>query len=278
MTPTLPPCETLDLDLRHGVLQITLSRPEVKNAMNLAMVEELLAVVRAVRESREVRALVLRGAAGTFCAGADIKEMAEARAEQPEEGKLDPLARTNRRYGTMITALDRAPQATVALLEGPVMGGGFGLACVADVVLALPSTRFRLPEAGLGIPPAQISTYLVRRLGPYQTRRLVVTGAQLDAEQAQGLGLVDVVCASETALRAELAAVLGGVRRGAPGAIAVTKAIIARVGEEDHEALLDDCARVFAAAARGEEGSEGAKAFLERRRPAWAEQVAEGER
>jgi isohexenylglutaconyl-CoA hydratase len=263
--------ETLLLRREGRTLYVTLNRPRARNAMTLKMVSELEAVVDAVRDDRGLRTLVLRGAEGHFCAGADVKEVAAARMAPRKEGEEDPLVTTNRRFGSVATKVDSAPQAVLAVLEGAVMGGGLGLACVADVAIARSDARIRLPETGLGLPPAQIATFLVRRLGLSQARRLAVTGGELDGRQAQQIGLVHLVCDGAEALEAELARVLGQIDRCAPGAIALTKELMLQVGTVEHEALLDQCARSFAGAARGPEGVEGMMAFVQKRPPSWSE-------
>lgn len=266
----LPRCETLALTLQGTTLQVTLNRPEVRNAMSLEMVQELEQVLDTVTPGDRagcdgtVRTLVLRGAGGHFCAGGDIKDMSRAATASGDE-----LARTNRRYGAMITRMERMPQAVVAVLEGAVMGGGIGLACVADVAIALADATFRLPETSIGLPPAQIAPFLVRRLGLSQARRLAVTGGQFRGPEALALGLVHFVCDDAAALDQTLASVLGQIDRCAPGAIAVTKGLMLEAQRADLEAVLDRAAAQFAAAARGPEGVEGMTAFIQKRRPAW---------
>ncbi len=273
--PTLEDLEPQTLVLRlddGGALHVTFDRPKARNAMSLAMVQELDAVLDAVLDRRDVRALVLRGTGGHFCAGGDVKDMAKARMSNPKDGEPDPVAVVNRAFGSMITKVDRAPQAVVAVLEGAVLGGGFGLACVADVAIARADAKFGLPETGLGIPPAQIAPFLVRRLGLSQARRLAVTGGRFDGRAAHAMGLVHEVADDDEALEHELARVLGQIRRCAPGAVASTKHLMLQVGAVDHEALLDEGATRFAQAARGPEGIEGMTAFISKRRPHWADQ------
>ena len=129
MTINLPNCDTLELHQDAGVLKITLNRPETRNAMTLAMVEELRATFAAVADSYEIRSVVLRGAGGHFCAGGDIKDMSRegASASKADDDRLYTL---NRAFGHMITEVNAAPQVVITLLEGAVLGGGFGLACV----------------------------------------------------------------------------------------------------------------------------------------------------
>ena len=178
-TSPLPECQTLLLRREGWRLHVTLNRPAARNAMSFAMVGELIDLFTAIADDRTLRAVILRGAAGNFCAGGDIKDMATARSAEPGPDGKDPLAAGNRTFGAMLTQIEAAPQAVVAVLEGAVMGGGFGLCCVSDVAIAHVDAKFRLPETGLGVPPAQIAPFIVRRVGLTQARRLAVTGGSL---------------------------------------------------------------------------------------------------
>ncbi len=271
---TLPDCQTLLLRREGWRLHVTLNRPAAKNAMTFAMVREMTAVFTAIADDRSLRAVILRGADGNFCAGGDIKDMAAARGSEPGPDGKDPLAVGNRLFGAMLTRVEAAPQAVVAVLEGAVMGGGFGLCCVSDIAIAGDSARFRLPETGLGVPPAQIAPFIVRRLGLTQARRLAVTGGSLDATQALTLGLVHYNVSSGTGLEDQLARTLTDIGRCAPGAVATTKRLVlaaAGVHADDLEALLDGAADDFARAARGPESVEGMTAFLHKRSPSWSD-------
>jgi isohexenylglutaconyl-CoA hydratase len=254
-----------------GVLHLTLNRPAVRNAMSLGMVDELADVLARAEAAGDVRVLVLRGSGGHFCAGADLQDMAAAR-QRDMAGDGDALAQVNARFGALCGAFARTGLVTIAVLEGTVMGGGLGLACVVDVVLAGQGAQLRLPETSLGVVPAQIAAFLVQRVGASQARRLAVTGGRLDAAQALAIGLVHEVHADGAALDAALAATLAQTLRGAPGAIAATKALMARALHTPASDLVDDAAREFARAARGAEGLEGLAAFLQNRAPAWVPQ------
>jgi isohexenylglutaconyl-CoA hydratase len=260
---------TTTLDQRHadGVLHITLNRPAVRNAMSLAMVTELREALAAAETDGRSRAIVLRGAGGHFCSGGDIQDMARARMAAPADGQ-DPVAAVSAAFGHLCAAYARTPLALVAVLEGTVMGGGFGLACVADVAIASDTVAFRLPETSLGVVPAQIAPFLVERLGPSEARRLAVCGARLDAAQALAIRLVHEVHASDR-LDAALQRVLDDIRRCAPGAIATTKALLRRARREPPEALIDDAAALFSQAVQGPEGIEGTTAYLQKRAPRW---------
>ncbi len=273
-TSPLPECQTLLLRREGWRLHVTLNRPAARNAMSFAMVGELIDLFTAIADDRTLRAVILRGAAGNFCAGGDIKDMAAARSAEPGPDGKDPLAASNRLFGAMLARVEAAPQAVIAVLEGAVMGGGFGLCCVSDVAIADADAKFRLPETGLGIPPAQIAPFIVRRVGLTQARRLAVTGGSLDAAQALALGLVHHV-SSGTGLEDQLAQVLAEVARCAPEAVAVTKRLVfAAAGAHGDQlgAVLDAAAEDFARAARGPESLEGMTAFIQKRRPNWADE------
>jgi len=267
----VPTFETLSVRADGGVLLVTLQRPAVRNAMSLRMVAELCDVLVRAEAASDVRVIVLRGAGGHFCAGADLQDMAQAR-QRELAGDADAIAAVNARFGALCGAFARTGLATVAVLEGTVMGGGLGLACVVDVALAGHGARLRLPETSLGVVPAQVAAFLVERVGASQARRLAVTGGQLDAAQALAIGLVHEVHADGAALEAALAATLAQILRCAPGAIAATKALMARALHTPSSELIEDAARLFARAARGPEGLEGMTAFLQKRAPAWAMQ------
>jgi len=269
---TLPECQTLLLRRDGWRLHVTLNRPEARNAMSFAMVRELGEVFAAVAGDREVRAVLLRGAGGNFCAGGDIKDMAGARGAEPGPDGKDPLATTNRIFGSMMQQIEAAPQAVVAVLEGAVMGGGFGLCCVSDVAIAVDDAKLRLPETGLGVPPAQIAPFIVRRVGYSAARRLAVTGGALDAAEALRLGLVHHVT-DRAGLDGHVAKVLADIGRCAPEAVATTKRLVLAASGTPHgaalSALLDGAADDFARAARGPEGVEGMLAFIQKRNAAW---------
>jgi isohexenylglutaconyl-CoA hydratase len=277
MTVALPVTETLALSLQAGVLHVTLNRPDRRNAMNSKMVAELIQVFEALPAPGTLRAVVLRGAGGTFCAGADIKDMAGrgagtagATPPGPEE-LLQRVAQHNRLFGRVASAIQAAPAPVIGVIEGAAMGGGFGMVCVTDIALCLEATRFGLPETGLGILPAQIAPFVLGRIGFTQARRLCLTGARFDGREAQRLGLVHEVCADTAALDARLAEVLQQIRRCAPDANAQTKRLLLRVGEAPLAEVLDEAAQLFARASLSEEGREGAMAFVEKRLPRWAE-------
>lgn len=268
-TTTAPSTHDVLITEDDGVLTVTLNRSHARNALSEAALDVLEAALADVlRRAGEVRVVVFRGAGGTFCAGGDLKAFRDG---FQTESDPDTTARMNRRLGTLLTALDRLPAVVIAAVEGAAMGGGVGLATVADVTIATADARFSMTETTLGLPPAQISPFVVARVGAHQARRLMLTAAVLDATEAAGVGLVDTVVADAESLDREIARVTAAVRRCAPLANAMSKTLVHRVAEVPHEALLDEAARLFAEALLGAEARAGVQAFVDRRPAPWGQ-------
>ena len=258
-------------ELVDGVLTITFARPKRGNALSLLMVQQISEELSKAENDDEIRVLVFRGAGKHFCAGGDIKDMASARQKKSEG--VDPIAQLNRSFGTLITRVQHFLKPVVMVIRGAAMGGGFGLVCVGDVILADETAKFRLPETGLGLPPAQIAPFLVSRLGLSKARKLALTGASLRGEEAKSIGLIDE-CVPEDELEELVDSTLTSILRCAPIASAITKQILLGVGHINHEELLDQASQSFAECARGKEGTEGMMAFLQKRTPSWARETS----
>ena len=270
MSTVLPQTEHIKLEREGPLLRLWLNRPEMRNAMSGQMTSEILATFQAIRDDRSVRVVVIRGAGGSFCAGGDIKNMSVS-GTPPAPGARDELKEGNRRFGTMMETVNTAPQAVIAAVEGYAMGGGFGLACVADITIARQDALFAMSEVTLGIVPAAISPFVVKRIGLTAARRFGVSGARLNGAEAVAVGIAHQVVADGPALEAAIRDAANQILKCAPGAVAETKKLMfSAAGPTPMSELLDYAADSFTAAVRGAEGQEGTKAFVEKRKPAWA--------
>lgn len=269
---TLPVCQFLHLshDANTGILRVTLNRPEARNALTVEMLGELIALFEHLKTRADLRVVIMRGNGGHFCAGADLKGVFGDAQKPLVPGEKDPVITMNRAFGEMLLVAEGIPQVLVTVLEGGVLGGGFGLACVSDIALAHQATKFGMPETSRGLPPAQIAPFVVQRIGLTQARRLCLTSAQFNGDAALRYGLVHEVFADEAELNTLLADTLNQVLRCAPAANARTKAILLSVGHTDPDAVLDDAAAHFAACVRSSEAPEGIGAFLQKRPAYWA--------
>ena len=262
--------KALLLETRDDALFITLNRPKARNAMSLKMVEEIVAVFEAIKDDASIRSVVFEGLRVIFAAATSKTWPwpGNLRTVRPRLRMTNWLRLTGR-FGDMLLQVNRAPQAVIALLEGVVLGGGFGLACVSDVAICLADCRFGLPETSLGVIPAQIAPFIVQRLGMTQARRLAVTGGRFDGSVAHQVGLVHHCCTDVAQLESVLAETLVAIDKCAPQALQKTKALVLSLTPKDLSAALDQAAVDFANAARGEEGMEGFGAFIEKRPAAW---------
>jgi isohexenylglutaconyl-CoA hydratase len=267
----LPETQSLILEHRGSVLKIWLNRPESKNALSEEMTDELHQVLDTIRDDRSIRTIVLRGKGGVFCAGGDIKGFkADMQAVSAAQ-----VAKSNRGFGDLMIKINEQPQVVIMLVEGAAIGGGLGLACVADVTLVTADARFRLSETSLGIPPAQIAPFVTERVGLTQARRLMLTGARFNGEEAVRLGIAHQVAADTADLDAQCEEILGHINACAPGANAVTKGILFESLRRPRAEALDFASQGFAQCMLSPEGLEGIAAFVEKRKPLWAGQSKE---
>ena len=261
---------TLRAERTGFVLMLTLDHPATRNALTDEMVDDLLAGLEVAQAAPDIRAVVLRGTDGMFCAGADLKGTI-AKLGQGEAG-LASIGEDNRKAGRLFRRLAETDVTTIAVVEGPAFGGGFGLACCADVVIVTPAARFSLSETTLGLIPAQIAPHLVARIGRAAAKRLALTARRFGGAEAQALGLADHICVDAAEVEATLADVLAGIGRCAREANAATKTLLRIVPEIASDRSIEAAAAAFVAAISGEEGREGISAFVEKRPANWISQ------
>lgn len=256
--------ETLKIEIKKPFVHIILNRPEVKNAMSQQMVMDLLDAFTTLHDDRSIRAVILSGAGNTFCAGGDLKEM---QAEIMNRGTGESRMKT---LDDMLTAVNRAPQVVIAKVEGAALGGGFGLVCVADIVIASETATFGLPEVRLGIVPALISPYVIGRIGLNHARRLMLTGARFNGIDAQKYGVVNIT-ATPSELENQVGALLADIRECSPDALASCKALIFEVTTKSPSETTSYRANLLDELRASESGQEGMMAFIQKRKPTWAE-------
>jgi isohexenylglutaconyl-CoA hydratase len=258
----------LRIETRGEFVHATLDAPATRNALTDDMVSALARAIALAESRASVRALVIRGAGGTFCSGGDFGRFRTLMSTPAPEAGPDPIAQFNRAFGTMLERLHAAEMATIAVVEGAAMGGGVGLAACCDFVLATGQAQFGMPEVTLGLPPAQIAPFVAARIGDAPALRLMLTAQRLTAAEALSLGLVDEVLESN-AVGARLAALLAALGRAEPAALRATKAVVHARRAESLPMTLDLAAQKFAAALRSGTAAEGLAALNARRPPHW---------
>lgn len=249
-------------------LTLALNRPEARNALSLELVEQLLGCLHDARGDASVRGITLCGRGGVFCAGGDIKMFRKLFQGDTDR---DAVMASSRKAGVLFDRLATMPQPVIALVEGAAMAGGLGLACAADIVVTTRDARFALTETTLGITPAQVAPYVIRRAGVARTGRLMLTAKEFDGDEALALGLADFAVDAAAGLETVEREIRADVLRCAPVANAVTKSLLDAATSLACEAFIDRAAGDFADCVLGDEGREGVAAFVERRAPSWQE-------
>ena len=267
----LPKTENILLEQDAGWLTIWFNRPDNRNALSKELTTELKEVLNAVRDKKNIRGITLRGKGGVFCAGGDLKGFKNN--YQGGSQTVEDIAAASRQGGQMFDLINELPQVVLILVEGAAIAGGLGMVCCADAVAVTKDARFAMTETAIGIPPAQIAPFVAQRLGLRIARRLMVTASRFDGEEAHRLGLADFVVDDAAGLEQIEADMKKQVRRCAPVANAVTKAIVLATRHLNREEQLDFAAKGFAECMLSDEGREGVASFIEKRKPIWAEQT-----
>jgi isohexenylglutaconyl-CoA hydratase len=252
-----------------AVARLTLNRPERRNALTQAMMLDLQDAFGRVRDDRNCRVLVLRGAGGHFCAGGDLNAMADM-PPKPADGTVDPLVAVYRQFGEALLALNDLPQATIAVVEGSAVGGGFGMACCSDVVILHDNVKFGIPEPKVGFIPAQILPFLARRIGQGALRDLAVTGRIIGADEALRLGIGHHRCSTTADVAKTLRGLVDDILKMEPQALATVKRLVLSAAVSDDRAVLDDAAESIVELLRRPQAAEGIKAFMAKTAPSWA--------
>jgi len=249
----------------EGVAVVTLNRPEKRNAFDELMIGGLREAFETLKGADHVRAVFLRGAGETFCAGADIDWMQRAATYTEEDNETDALA-----LARMLQHLQDLPQLTVALVHGAAMGGGAGLVAACDIGVALKNTKFRFSEVRLGLTPATISPFVVEAIGARWTKALFATAEGFDGDFAERIGLVQYAVGTAEELQAMMEHLSELALAAAPGAVVDAKQLVRFVaGHKIDDSLAKETARRIAKRRASAEGKEGLAAFLAKRKPEW---------
>ena len=249
-----------------------LNSPQTRNALTDEVVQALLQNCQRAAQDAQLRVVVLSGNGGHFCAGGSLGDFASSIGKPLESAQvLDPLVKVNREYGRLLQQLAGLPQLLIAAVQGAAMGGGVGLVCVADVVVADKAAVFGTPEVTLGIVPAQIAPFVLRRLGEARARQWLLCGQRWSAAQAYEAGLVQIlVNASDGAdWQSQLQRQIDLCAQAAPAAVAATKKLLADIPAQSLDASLNQGAQAFASALRGAEAGAGLSAFSHKQPAPW---------
>ena len=254
------------LDIRCADWQatVTLNRPEVRNAFNEEMIAELTAAFHDLGARNDVRCIVLAGNGPAFCAGADLNWMRRMADYTHRENYADATA-----LAEMLRVLYQCPKPTIARVQGDAYAGGTGLVAACDIAVSVNTAHYCLSEVKLGLIPATISPYVLRAMGPRAAHRYFLTAERFSAAEALRIGFVhEVVAAAE--LDACVAAIAQTLVQAGPQAVSLCKQLVQEVAQREiTPELIGSTVRAIADVRVSDEGREGIRSFLEKRRPAW---------
>lgn len=269
----LPSVTALNLEIDNGWLTIWFDQVEKRNAFTEELTKDLIAVLEAVRDQRDVRGITLRGRGGIFCAGGDLKAF---KSGFQSGGSREDVVTMSANAAYIFDLVNSMPQVVIVLIEGAAMAGGFGLTCCADVVICETAARFAMTETAIGLSPAQIAPFVLQRLGYATGRRLMLTGARFTGAEAKELGLADYVADTVEEMQTVELQLRKQVLGCAPGAVAGTKELILSFAGKSRPEVIDAAANNFADRMLSDEAKEGIASFLEKRKPNWVAKPTQG--
>lgn len=256
--------QTLDVDVQAGVATVTLNRPDVRNAFNETTIAEITQVFGELGKDAALRAVVLAANGPAFCAGADLNWMKKMAGYTHEENRADAA-----QLADMLRTIYTCPKPVVAKIQGDCYAGGMGLVAACDISIAVETTNFCLSEVKLGLIPATISPYVIKAMGENAARRYFLTAERFSAQEAQRIGFVHSVVSAD-ALDGAVADVVKALVSNSPHAVKEAKRLVQDVaGRPLSEELIADTAVRIADIRSSEEGKEGVRSFLEKRKPGW---------
>lgn len=256
--------ETIEIQKENNVATIFLNRPDVHNAMNEKLMKELTTCFHELGKDDSIRTIILTGKGKSFCAGADLNWMKSMAKYSKEENINDSRLLLN-----LYEAIYNCPKPVIGRVNGHAFGGGIGLFAVCDIIIAVPDCKFAFSEVKLGIIPAVISTYIVRKIGLSNMRRLFLTGERFNSEYAKEIGLIDYVITPEE-LDEKIKNYIELLQSSGPIAIVEVKKLIDSCENMDREKYKEHTVEKISELRVSKEGQEGINAFLEKRKSKWS--------
>ncbi|MFP4543559.1 MAG: enoyl-CoA hydratase-related protein [Candidatus Kapaibacterium sp.] len=253
----------LELSEENGISYIFLNRPPVRNALNAEMVRELISAVNFFAKENDTRVIIISGRGKAFCAGADMNWLREAMDSAYEQNYTESYAFTELMY-----SINECPKPVISAVNGAAIGGGAGIAAASDIVIASDESVFGLSEVRIGLVPAAIAPFIIKRIGEARAKEIFLTGRRIKAIEAKEIGLVNITVQPEY-LVAKANAYADMIIKNGPEALAHVKRLIIQNNKLDKKELMDYMAKLIAGLRTSREGREGVTAFLEKRPPEW---------
>lgn len=257
--------ETIEIKREKDIVTVLLNRPEVHNAMNEKLMTELTSCFKELSNDDNTRIIILTGNGKSFSAGADLNWMKSMAQYSKEENIKD-----SRLLLDLYETIFNCPKPVIGRINGHAFGGGIGLVAVCDITIAPPGKKFAFSEVNLGIIPSVISTYIVRRIGLFNMRRLFLTGERFDSEYANKIGLIDHM-ASDEEFDAKVQKYVKLIHSSGPKAMTEVKNLVNKCQNMNVDEYKEHTVKKIAELRVSDEGQEGISAFLEKRKSKWSD-------
>ncbi len=256
--------ETIKVKISNYAAVVTLSRPEIHNAFNSLMIEELTTAFKLLENDEEVRVIVLTGKGKSFSAGADVNYMRESKEFTYEENEDDAL-----RLEELFYTIYKTPKPVIGRINGSAFGGGIGLISVCDISLIVKNAKLAFSEVNLGILPAVISPYVISKIGFSNATRFFLTGERFDGQKALDIGLVHEIAENLEELDLKLTEIINHLFNSSPAAMKSIKEVLNQNRGSELKNIREYCIKKIAEVRTSDEGKEGLTAFVEKRSPRW---------
>ncbi len=253
--------EKIKVEKQDRLLKITLSVPEKKNVLDEKMIYEITQVFTEESKDRDIKVALIQGEGDIFCAGGDLRWMKEKGELEYKENLSDA-----RKLAKMYESIWNFPAPVVAKVQGGAFGGGVGFLAVSDISICEKNAKFRTPEVKIGLIPAVISVFLLRKIGMSNLKFLALTGKEIDAFEAQKIGLINIVCEKDE-LDKKVNEIIEEIKSSSSYAVRKTKELIMKIFDSSFNHSLDIASQFLAEARASKDAKEGISAFFEKRKP-----------
>jgi methylglutaconyl-CoA hydratase len=255
--------ETIVCKVEDEVAKVILNRPEVHNAFNDVMIKELIEAFKSIEKKPKIRVVILTGEGKSYCAGADINWIRKTKGYSFEENFNDFI-----KLSELLYIIYSLPKPVIGRINGTAIGGGTGFVAICDIAISSLQAKFGFSEVKIGLIPACISPYVVKKCGEGKVRELFLTGERITAEKALNIGLVNKVVPHEE-LDSAIDELVKQLLSGGPNALRMCKELLKEIPNLSLEEAKKYTAQLLTELRLSPEGQEGTTAFLEKRKPNW---------
>lgn len=258
---------TIKFNKDSGIGRVTFNRPEIHNAFNGSVITEMSHLFSQIENDDDIRMIVLTGEGKSFCAGADLNWMREVIRQSFDENLAESNALAN-----LFHQIYSFKRPVIGRINGAAIGGGTGFVAVCDITIAARSAKFSFSEVKIGVVPACIGPYVIKKMGEGKARELFITGERMNAERAFQVGLINKVV-DDDQLDYEVNQLIESILTSGPEAVAMAKKLVSEVPGMTAAQFKPFTADMIAHLRVSGEGQEGMAAFLEKRKPDWVKPI-----